>query len=250
MFRLLSWAAVALAVGLTHGAAAAGPSGACDVPADLVAPTHPLAALGRVLHPGGRLDVLALGSGTLLGRRGGVEGSVPEHMVDALRAAVPGMTVRLTLQGARAETAATMLAVMHSELAQHAYQLVLWQTGTVEAVRKLPPEQFRQTLTDGTDTALKAGADLVLIDVPYSRLLVNHSDLQPYRDVIQGIAAHVDVTLFRRYDLMRHWVEAGTIDMEAAGRGERDRTADRLRSCLGLALARLILAARPPQTAR
>ncbi len=246
MIRSVSWLAAALAAFLAYRVVAAEPpsAAACDVPADLVAPTQALAHLGRSLRPGGNLEVLALGSGTLLGPRGGIDGSVPDQMVEALRAATPGATVHLTLHGARAETAAEMVVVMRKELAAHPYQLVLWQTGTVEAVRKLPPERFRATLVEGTSAATAAGADVVLIDVPYSRLLETNSDLQPYRDVMRDVAAGGDTALFRRYDLMRLWAEGGVIDMEAAGKAERKRTAARLRACLWQALARLVLAAR------
>ena len=234
-----------LATLLAHGAVAAESPPPCDVPADLVAPAHRLARLDHTLEPGGRLEVLALGSGSLLGLRGGLDGSVPEYMVESLRATAPGATVHLTLHGARAATAAEMLVAMRKELAAHPYQLVLWQTGTVEAVRKVPPAQFHDTLTEGAVAAAAAGADLVLIDVPFSRLLEDHSDLQPYRAVIQDLSGQGDVALFRRYDLMRHWAESGAIDVEAAARGERNRVAERLRACLGQALARLVLAARP-----
>jgi hypothetical protein len=244
MIRSVSRLAAALAALLSHGVAAAEPAPGCDVPPGLVAPGRPMAQLGHALQPGGRLDVLALGSGTLLGLRGGIEGSVPEHMVADLRDAAPGVSVRLTLHGARAATATEMLAAMRKEFAAHTYQLVLWQTGTVEAVRKLPPAQFRETLAEGSGTATAAGADLVLIDVPFSRLLENNSDLQPYRAAMQDLAEHGEAALFRRYDLMRHWAETGAIDLEAAGRGERNHTADRLRACLGEALAKLVLAGR------
>jgi len=246
--RSVFWLAAALAAVWPHGMTAAemAPAVGCDVPADLVAPAQPLAGLGRALQPGGRLEILALGSGTLLGLRGGVEGSVPEHMVESLRAAAPEATVHLTLHAARAETAAAMLAGMRKELVAHPYQLVLWQTGTVEAVRKLPPAQFRDTLAEGTAAAAAAGADLVLVDVPFSRLLEDNADLQPYRTAIQDVAGQGQAALFRRYDLMHYWAKTGTIDIEAAGKGERNHTAERLRTCLGQALAKLVLAARGP----
>jgi acyl-CoA thioesterase I len=248
MIRSVFWLAAALAATLTHGAVAAEPPPTlvCDVPAELIAPARPLGQLARLLQPGGRLEVLALGSGTLLGPRGGFEGSVPAHMVETLSAASPGATVRLTLHGARAETATEMLAAMRKELAAHTYQLVLWQTGTVEAVRKLPPAQFRATLAEGAAAVAAAGADLVLIDVPYSRLLENNSDLLPYRTAMRELAVGGEVALFRRYDLMRQWAKTGEIDLEEVGKGERTHTAERLRACLGQALAKLVLAAREP----
>jgi hypothetical protein len=247
MIRPTLWFAATLAALPAPAVAAAAPpppTAACEVPADLVAPAQPLRNLGGSLQPGGRLDVLAIGSGTLLGPRGGVDGSVPDHMLKALHDTAPGVGLYLFLHGARAETATAMLAAMRKEFSTHSYQLVLWQTGTVEAVRKLPLAQFRDTLGEGAAAAAAAGADLVLIDVPYSRLLEDNADLLPYRAAMQDLADAGKAALFRRYDLMRHWAETGVLDMEAAGRHEQHNTADRLRTCLGDALAKLVLAAR------
>jgi hypothetical protein len=246
MNRLSFLGLALLAAMLTCDGSAADRPGAlaCDVPPDLVTPARELANLRQWLQPGRRLDVLALGSGSLLGLRGGVDGSVPSHMVDVLRAAAPGATVRLTLHAARAETTAEMLVALRKELVAHPYQLVLWQTGSVEALRKSPPAEFAKLLADGAAMVAAAGADLVLIDVPFSRLLEDNADLQPYRAAIQDLASHDAVALFRRYDLMRHWAETGELDIEAARKRERTDTADRLRACLGQALATLVLARR------
>ncbi len=241
MIRARLLVAALLAAPLPVFAADMPPALPCDVPADLVAWPHGFAHIGAGLQPGGRLDVLAIGSGTLLGPRGGVDGSVPDHMIEALHAAAPGATLHLTLHGARAATAAEMLVALRKELAAHTYQLVLWQTGTVEAVRKLPPEQFAGTLGEGAVAVAGAGAGLVLVDVPYSRLLESNSDLAPYRAVMEQLAAHGDAALFRRYDLMRHWADSGELDLESANRRDRNNTAERLRACLGQALAKFVL---------
>ena len=53
--------------------------------------------------PAGQLDVLALGSASLLGARGGEAGSVPDRMVAALHAAAPDAAIRLTMRADRTE---------------------------------------------------------------------------------------------------------------------------------------------------
>jgi hypothetical protein len=241
--RLLAAALVAI---VAHGPVAA--QGVhrkeCTIPAALVQPSLPLRQLRATLQPGGRLDVLALGSGTLLGPRGNVDGSVPDYMVETLRAEVPGASIRLTLHGARAATAADMLTTLGRELKAHGYQLVIWQTGTVEAVRKSSAVDFRKTLAAGAAVAAAAGADMVLVDVPYSRLLENNADLQPYRAAMEALDGHDGLVVFRRYDLMRYWAEDGQIDLEVTLERERGKAADMLRACLGRALARLLLNAR------
>jgi acyl-CoA thioesterase-1 len=215
----------------------------CRVPPSLTITTRPLPHAAAGLRPGGHLEVLAVGSASLLGVHGGVVGSVPDHMVEVLHQAVPGATIRLTLRAARAQSAAEMLATLRRELAAHSYQLVLWQTGTVEALHRQPPEQFRQTLAEGVALVARAGADLVLIDMPYSRLLTRHADLDPYRAIMAEAALQPGVMLFPRYALMLAWAEAGQIDLEGAAKPDRRRAAAELRTCLGETLAHMLTTA-------
>lgn len=211
------------------------------------------------LAPGGTLEVLSVGSVTVPGggaasgseRVGGLRGvphpaaeqSFPNQTGKALREAVAGAEVRLTARGGKGLTAAEMLDILRDELASRPYQLVIWQTGTVEAVRNLPPGEFAATLSEGAALAQDAQADLVLVDPQFSRFLQTNTNLDPYAQAFQQVAAMPGVALFRRYDLMRAWVNEGRIDLERAPRADRQRTIEALHRCLGLHLARLILGA-------
>jgi hypothetical protein len=214
---------------------------ACAAPADITANDTTLPHVAAALAPGKTLDILAVGSATMLGPGGGAEGSFPYRMAQFLRAAVPGATIRMDVHSGRGLTAADMLATITSQLKTHRFQLVLWQTATVEAVRNLPPEEFFQTLSDGIDRAHEVSADLIMIDPQFSRFLHANANLDPYEQTMAQVAGQPDVMLFRRFDLMRHWVDAGQIDLERVNRGDRQKTADLLHECLGRALAQLIL---------
>jgi acyl-CoA thioesterase-1 len=242
--RLLVLGALALGLAGSPGHAALAAPPACAMPEDLLRPEEPLPHARAALQPGERLDILALGSGSLLGPHGGLEGSLPDLMAKALRAAVPGASVNVTMRAEQAETASDMLVALKRELAEHHYQLVLWQTGTVEALRRKPtPEQFRQTLITGAQAATAAGADLVLIDLPYSRILQQRAELAPYQDAIAAVAALPDVLRFPRYALMNAWAESGQLDLENTPKPERRRAGEKLRDCLGRALAQMVAAA-------
>ncbi len=244
-----------LAALLVFALPGAGPAGAsepdCPAATDIAAPDATAGTLPRVaaaLNAGG-LDVLAIGSGTVLGARGRPEGSFPDHMAQDLRARLPGTEIRLTVQGERGLTAAAMLAILRKSLADQHFALVVWQTGTVEAVRKLPPEEFARTLDDGAEAVREAGANLILVDPQYSRMLETHADLPPYRAVMQQAAQRHHAVLFSRFDLIRQWVEAGDLDLESAAKADRPKMAALLNACLGQALARTVLRAadRKPQ---
>lgn len=242
----------------------------CAAPDDTAGTAEEMPHVAAALRAGQRLDVLAVGSatvfspeaaltpGTVTGRALGLfqpadatrsksppdvsERAFPQQMAAALRADVPGADVRVTVRGGRGMSAADMLEVLRAELADRPYQLVIWQTGTVEAVRNLPPADFAQTLSDGVALVQDAGADLVLVDPQFSRFLRTNANLDPYAQALQQVAAMPGVLLFRRYDLMQTWVNEGQIDLERTPKAERQKAVEILHACLGAHLARLLLA--------
>ena len=223
---------------------------ACDMPPDLITPSVPLARVAAALS-NGSLDILALGSGSTVGDTGGSNGPAlmvrtPEHsfpyqMVEMLRSMRPALRFNLTVQGGRSMTAEAMLPILRRELAAHRYQLVLWQTGTVEAVHGVRPDSLREVLQEGADVAEQAQADVVLIDPQYSRFLRANVDISPYETVMEQMISTPAVTLFHRYDLTQGWVDNSQIDLERVSRELRDKTITLLNDCLGQALARYVL---------
>jgi hypothetical protein len=191
---------------------------------------------------GGTLNILVVGSGTVMGpEKNDSAMSFPQRMAQALKAAVPGAQVTLTVRGGKGMTAAEMLPILQHELAMEHYQLVVWQTGTVEAVRSLSADELAGTLAAGVEQVATAGSDLVLVDPQYSRFLRANANLDPYERVLEQAAASPGVSLFRRFDLMHTWVEDGGIDLEHAPTADRQKVAELLHACLGRALAGLVL---------
>lgn len=246
------------------------PPEACQAADDLAGTATPIPNVATALRPGAVLDILAVGSATMFGPEAslapgtitsqavGDSGKLPfqsklftgpasEHafplqMAKELRTAVPGLDVRITVRGGRNLLATDMLDLLRSELATHHYDLVLWQTGTVEAVRNVPSGEFGQTLSDGAEAVTAAGADLVLVDPQFSRFLQTSSNVEPYEQALQQVAAMPGVVLFRRYDLMHAWASEGQIDLERTPRSDRQKAIETLHACLGKHLARLIVA--------
>lgn len=228
--------------------AADGP--ACEMPPDLTVPTDSMSRVAAALAKGS-LDILALGSGSTVGNTGGGSGpafafhapeaSFPRKMVAALQAMRPGVRIQLLVRGGRNMTAEEMLPLMQHELASRHFDLVLWQTGTVEAVHGLRTDSLRSVLLDGIEAATKAKVDMVLIDPQFSRFLRANADISPYQTVLAQVAGDPGVTLFHRFELTQLWVNNGQVDLERASREQRDKTIMLLNTCLGEALARYIL---------
>jgi acyl-CoA thioesterase-1 len=225
---------------------------ACDMPAEFTTPSDPLPRVAAALASKAGVAILALGSGSTVGDSGGSGGpaltfrapgaSFPYRMLEALRKMRPSQRFELTVKGARSMTAEVMLPILRQELAAHHYDLVLWQTGTVEAVLGQRPDGLHAVLQDGAEATAKAEADLVLIDPQFSRFLRANADLSPYETVLQQMTGSPGVTLFHRFDLTQGWVTEGQIDLERVDKDQRDKTIAVLNNCLGQALAQFILA--------
>jgi acyl-CoA thioesterase-1 len=238
----------------------------CAAPDDIAGTSSALPRVGAMLKPDSTLNVLTVGSATVFspmeslqpgtvtglslglgnGPRNGdlmpSDAAFPIQMAKDLEKAVPGLKVSVTVKGGRGMMASEMLDIIRSEFAAHHYQLVIWQTGTVEAVRNVPVGSFYQTLSDGSALVADAGADLVIVDPQFSRFLHANADLDPYTQTMQQISAQPGVILFHRFDLMRYWSGEGQIDLERTPKTARLKTVELLHSCLGASLSRLVLA--------
>lgn len=263
MIARLAWLVAVVAVLLCPPARAA--DDRCNAPAGTAGTAAALSHVAPVLHPGGTLDVLVIGSATVFGPEaalayGGIAGqgvsrpgtpstaltsatatAFPLVMGRDLEAAIPGLAVHVSVQGARSMTAADMVELMRTALQQHPFQLVIWQTGTLEAVRNVQPGDFAQTLADGQQVVRDAGADLVLVDLQYSRFLQTNANIDPYMQAFGQAAAVPDVAWFRRYDLMRNWVSEGQIDLEHTAKADRKAVVVLLHDCLGSQLAQFVV---------
>ncbi len=224
---------------------------ACDLPPELTTPDVAFPRVAAALSARHGVEILALGSGSTVGDTSGKGGpafvysrpaaSFPYHMLEALEASRPDARFHLTVTGGRNMTAEAMLEVLQQEVAAHHYDLLVWQTGTVEAVRGLRPETMRDVLEDGIEAAAKAGADVTVVDPQFSRFLRANTDLSPYQTTLQQTAMMNGAALFHRFDLTQGWSSSGAIDLERASRSERDHTITLLNICLGRALAKFVL---------
>ncbi len=244
----------------------------CPASDDTAGAITPFPQVASVLRPGGRLNVLAVGSATMFGPDASVspgtitsqsldtgskitvppkeilsqqasQRAFPWQMAKALQAAIPDLQVDVVVRGGRGMTAGDMLPLLQSTLQAGRYQLVLWQTGTVEAVRNSSPSDFAQALSEGVEAIQGSGADLVMIDPQYSRFLQTNSNLDPYLQDLQQAASMPGVMLFHRFDLMRSWANEGGLDLEHTAKADRKRVVDAVHACIGSHLARMIIAA-------
>jgi hypothetical protein len=117
--------------------------------------------------------------------------------------------------------------------------LVIWQTGTVDAIRSIDPDDFRGAVGEGVAALQRAGADVVLMNLQYSPRTETMISAPPYLDNLRVVAQEHDVPLFDRFAIMHQWNDQGDFDLFSASHGTE--LAKRVHDCLGRALSKFVI---------
>lgn len=255
--RLLTAAAMVLAVSTLSGpghASSVAVDPACAVPDSLLASGERLPRAAAKFAAGRPLSVLIVHSGKQASKPGIV--GYPTRLEEELKRRLPGRAVRTTVLSLPGEPAPAMVAPLTQAVDDQRPTLVVWQTGTVDAMRNLDPESFGTALQAGIDEVQRRGADIVIMDMQYSMHTAQLIDFAPYLSYIAWLAQGSDVFHFPRYDIMRRWVEEGRVDFADEGEEAKRRSYDFVHHCIGQLLAESIAtmiappAAIPPAVAR
>ncbi|MBY0383372.1 MAG: SGNH/GDSL hydrolase family protein [Xanthobacteraceae bacterium] len=186
------------------------------------------------------ISILVVGSkSSSLGGVDGPSSSYPARLEAALRAQLPGQTISVVMDVRAKETAADVAPLFERIVADHKPTLVIWQTGTVDALRSVDPDDFRAALDEGIAALQKAGPDVILVNLQYSPRVETMLSASPYNDTMRVVAQEHGVPLFDRFAIMRAWSESGAFDLFAATHGLT--MAKRVHDCIGRALAKLVV---------
>ena len=219
---------------------------ACAVPPALVEPVASLPALGAALERAAPVRIVALGSGTTQGIGASTPmASFPMRLEAALKPRT-GSMVNVVNLGAQRQLASEMLARLEREVLAHKPTLVLWETGTVDAVRGVPLDEFTVQLEAGIAKLRQAGVDVVLIDPQYARYTPRVVNILPFVEAMRTVAGSGQLVLFDRFEVMRHWIDNNVFHLDervpprlAAGE------IDQVYNCIAELLADMILTAAP-----
>jgi hypothetical protein len=186
------------------------------------------------------IAVVGTGSSALAGPDG-PRSAYPARLEAVLNQRLMGITVKVVALLRSRLTAEDLAKGMDKLLVDEKPELVVWQTGTIDAMRRLDPDNFRMALEEGVDELHKGGADVILMNMQYSPRTDTMIAVGPYADAMRVVAQERGVPLFDRLGLMRHWAEDGTFDFSATGSGAV--MAQRVHDCIGRAIASLVIEA-------
>jgi len=234
-------AALALAALLAQaGAAMAGDQAACDEAKHLVQAETALPRVAAAIAERHSLKVIVLGTGSsTLPGPGGELAAYPARLEAALAGLLPGVAVSVVADVRPRRTAAEMKAEEFNHIMDERPALVVWQTGTVDAMRRVDPDDFRLTLDNGVKKLQAHGADVLFMNMQFSPRTESMIAAGVYADNMRWVALQHEVPLFDRLAIMKHWVETGTFDLYDASRNVD--TAARVHDCIGRLLGEFIV---------
>ena len=232
--------AAIIAVVLLAAAAFAAERQACEIPGYLLFGNNDLKHVTEAVKKDRRLTIAVVGTGSsALAGPDGPPSAYPARLEAALKQRLPSIAVKVVTLVRSRLSSEDLAKGMGKLLIDEKPDLVIWQTGTVDAMRRIEPEDFRAALEAGVETLQKGGADVILMNMQYSPRTETMIALGPYADNMRVVAQQHEIPLFDRLAIMRHWSDVGAFDLYAAGRD--NVLAHRVHDCIGRGIASMII---------
>jgi hypothetical protein len=210
----------------------------CSVPESFYAFEPPLIKTTKALADRRKVVIAVLGGSSTLGRAAGGSGQAwPAHLETALAGRFSSAGHKVFNLAVARQTAKEVVDRLDRDVLPLKPTLVIWETGTMEAVRGTGVHEFRDTVQAGIDKLRAAGAEVVLMDTQFSRATDAVIHFEPYLVTMRDLADVNDVPLFRRHGIMRHWAESGFLDLRGRDDEKRRQVAAKLYDCIGRAMA-------------
>jgi acyl-CoA thioesterase-1 len=170
------------------------------------APALPRTAAAIARHT---VTIVAFGSSTTEGVGASrPENTYPSRLAMELTQALPSVRVTVLNRGQGGEEAEDLAQRVSGVIADNP-DLVIFQTGTNDALREVPLERFVALTRDGLDAFRAAGIDVMLMEPQYCRAIADAPDGTAYVQAVRNLGSAYGVPVNRRHELMRGWLESG-----------------------------------------
>jgi acyl-CoA thioesterase I len=195
----------------------------CNTHADLFSFQHDLPRLTESLEKQRKIKIVAIGSSSTAG-----EGDVmpyPPRLEMLLRDSFHHRMIDVLNRGLSGQEAPSELSRFESDVFAEQPALVVWQVGTNAVFRQeeFNPDDVMVAVAAGLRWLKQLPADIVMMDLQYTPALVEGGKLRASMDMVERIsraARDAGVNVFRRFDLMRHWVVQDGISIADLVRAE------------------------------
>jgi acyl-CoA thioesterase I len=220
---------------------------ACTAPPEMTRFTVKLPNTARAIRSGKALVIVAIGSSSTQGvGASGPAHTYPARLAEELRPRWPQLAVTLINKGVAGEMAFQMLARFERDVLPYRPQLVIWQTGSNQALRSADIEGYASTIREGISRLKAARIDVVLMDPQFAPRVLARPMHPLIVDSIGAVAKDMNVAVFRRFAVMRHWISSGQYHVGDVISSDGLHMNDVSYSCIARLLADSITAAAEP----
>jgi hypothetical protein len=219
-------------------ARAQSPAPSCAVPDYLLTSESTLPKVADAIKSGHSLDILVIGSRSSTIMTSDAS-AYPSRLRAMLKEKLPSVAINMAVELQLTKTAEEVTGGLVKLVEAKKPTLVIWQTGTVDAMRSTDPDDFRSAVDEGVAALQNAGTDVILMNLQYSPRTETMISAPPYLDNMRVVAQQHDVPLFDRFAIMRNWNDSGDFDLFSTSHGLE--LAKRVHDCLGRALAKFVI---------
>jgi acyl-CoA thioesterase I len=213
----------------------------CDVPGELMQVDDKLPHLAERLHAGEPVKIVAIGGASTTGLAAGSSDlAYPHRLQEVLARWYPSSSIAVVNRGVPRQTAQQMLERFPSDVMAEDPVLVIWETGTTDAVRGVGIDDFAGTLQTGIDELKARGIDVMLVDMQFSHSTATVIDFERYLNTLHRVGDVNDIIVFPRFEMMRYWSEQNVFNFDGAAKDERAGLAARVYECIAGKLAEVI----------
>ncbi len=216
----------------------------CAAPPELTEISVGLPHLAARLRNRQPVTIVAIGGASTRGAAAGApDRAYPARLQRALAAFYPGVAITVINKGVPRQTAQQMVARFAADVFAEHPNLVVWETGTVDAVRDVAVDDFAAALQAGIDELKKQAIDILLVDMQFSHRTTAVIDFERYLRTIHRVGEINEVYVFPRFEMMRYWSEQNVFNFEEVTDSERATLAAKVYECIGRRLAQAIRSA-------
>jgi hypothetical protein len=225
-------ASAALESGATH----------CRAPSELIEDDPPLPLTAARLKAKQPLRIVVMGGASTAGvaTGDGAAKGYPRRLEEALARRHPGVEITVLNKAKPGQSTAAMAERFARDVLTDEPVLVIWETGTVDAVRGFDVDQFAASLEAGIAVLRQHHSDIMLVNMQYNPSTGSVINFEPYMEAMTHAADFANVYLFRRYEIMKYWSDAGVFDYADVPAHQRPQFAAEVYRCLGEALAEAV----------
>lgn len=179
----------------------------CYAPKSVVSRGSHLQKTGTRLITGEPVKIVAFGSSSTAGAGASDKAhTYPSQLAVELQTRFPQSKVTILNRGVNGEQTQDMLDRLDRDVIAEHPDLVIWQTGSNEILRKSDSKTFRRLVISGVERLKAAGIEVILMDAQYAPRILDNPEYPLFNETLRRIARSVHVALFDRFEAMRFWL--------------------------------------------